>query len=513
MKEPGYARYVMGRICATGMRLATRMGSTLLRFAQASSVSYQSPTEMSLDDLAVRCRERNWSFHLTTDIHGVDSLDFVRKLSPDLGVVLGTRILKPALYAIPRLGSINIHKRKVPDYRGGGPIGLWEMLDGQTEIGMTVHRVAEKVDTGAVIRATTIRIDTYDTLASLALKADLEGEELLVAAVRGFVEKNAEEMPQKAGGRVFKSPKPYELRRLEKQLASQRQRYEAPRGRPVWKLLLRSMLYVLWLPLRNWRWRLAGTFPVVILYHHLISDRAHPMGTPTEVFLAHLRYLKRHYRIVSLKEATRLLQEGKVKQPTLVLTFDDGYAENFQNLRAVLRAEPTPVAHFVCSAMIAEGRPFPHDERENLIGFAPLSLSQLRQLRAEGQEVASHTRTHFDCGSQDLAQLQREVAGSRAELEKLLGERVAFFSFPWGKPRNVSSAALELAAKTYVWYCSAFGGWNLPGNGERHLRRHPYPQNLWELELTIQGVLERNVRTTLGGLPAQPPGDRQERNQ
>ena len=64
------------------------------------------------------------SFKVTGDYHCEESLEFVRSLNADLGIVYGTRILKPPLFSIPRLGSINIHKRKVPDYRGGGPVGL-----------------------------------------------------------------------------------------------------------------------------------------------------------------------------------------------------------------------------------------------------------------------------------------------------------------------------------------------------------------------------------------------------
>jgi peptidoglycan/xylan/chitin deacetylase (PgdA/CDA1 family)/folate-dependent phosphoribosylglycinamide formyltransferase PurN len=502
LRQPSYVAYVLSRMASAMADRLRAAATVLLRFAQASRVVYQNPNQLSLNDLAAFCRQQDWPFLLTSDIHGQDSLEFVRKQRADLGIVLGTRILKPMLYEIPVHGSLNIHKRKVPDYRGGGPVGLWEMLDGQKEIGITVHRVAEKVDTGAVVCSTVIPIEPYDTCASLALKADLLGEELLLAATRQLMQGTQSEQVQVGAGKTFKSPKPHEMRKYERDLKSMRPQYRPVYGRPMWKLLLRSCLYALVVPFRNWSCRLRKKFPIVILYHHLITDRPHPMGLPTTEFLKHLRYLKGHYRLASLREATQLLAAGMVEEPTVVLTFDDGYADNFLTLRAVLRVEPVPVTLFVCTDLIKTGAPFPHDVRAGLHGFLPMTVNQLQQLHGEEFEIGSHTRTHFDCASSDPVQLESEIAGSARHLQAILGSEPLFFSFPWGTPENMSDAAVRTAAETFQWYCSAFGGENWPGSSDAHLKRKPYPLNLWELELTLQNMLEFSPsRRPLHALP------------
>src|SRR5207247_10668136 len=115
---------------------------------------------------------------------------------------------KPALFSIPRLGSINIHKRKVPDYKGGGPVGLWELLDGQNEIGVTVHDVTEKLDAGAVVNFATIPIEPFDNLTSLALKAHVVGNDLIVRSVADFARGTLNLTTQQGVGRMLKSPNP-----------------------------------------------------------------------------------------------------------------------------------------------------------------------------------------------------------------------------------------------------------------------------------------------------------------
>jgi len=491
LPQPGYLSYVARRIAARLLRIAGDAGHALLRLAQASRVRSTSDFPQTVKELTAACASRSWASHLTADIHSAEALAFVRSVSPDLGIVLGTRILQPALYRIPVQGSVNLHKRKVPDYRGGGAIGLWELLDAQNEIGVTIHRVEEQVDTGAILRARSIPVDELDSLDSLALKADVVGEDLLLETVRDFVQGTLRETPQSGPGKTFKGPKPFAMSAYEKRIARMRKQFRAPLGRPAWKLLLRSSLYLWLIPWRNWQARRKRNFPVVILYHHLVSERPHPIGMPTTAFAAHLRYLKRHYRIVSLADALAMLRSGRVEEPTAVLTLDDGYGENFINLRAALRAEPAPVTLFVCPELIEKNRPFPHDVRDLRLDFRPFTPAEVQRLAGDAITIGSHTRTHFDCGSTDAAALEYEITGSRQDLERLLGAPVPFFSFPWGQPQHMSEPARQMAATQYRHFFSAFGGANLPGQGApQHLKRVAHPPHLWELELALQGVLD-----------------------
>jgi peptidoglycan/xylan/chitin deacetylase (PgdA/CDA1 family) len=116
----------------------------------------------------------------------------------------------------------------------------------------------------------------------------------------------------------------------------------------------------------------------------------------------------------------------------------------------------------------------------------------LTQMQADGFEIGSHTRTHFDCGSRDATALHSEIAGSKEELEQRLGRPVRFFSFPFGLPENISPQAADIAGRTYPYVLSACGGNNLAAaeGAVRHLRRWCHPNRLWDLELQLQGVLE-----------------------
>ncbi len=482
LRDPAFLSYIGVRLQTAGKAQAAKIGTSLLQLVHGGRPPAK-PAE-TLD-----C-----PLHITTDYHGQDSLEFVRNLNPDLGIVYGTRILKPALFSIPRLGSINIHKRKVPDYRGGGPVGLWELLDGQSEIGVTVHEVTEKLDAGAVVNSATIAIEPFDNLTSLALKAHVVGNDLIVKSVADYARGTLQLRAQQGAGRMFKSPTAQRLAQYQKELAARRPAFRAAAGRPAMKLLLKSALSLPGVAIRNWQCRRKGSFPIVILFHHLISDRPHRMAISTEHFLKHVQFLRKFYQIVSLTDAIEMLRTNTVKAPTVVLTFDDGYRDNFINLRAVAEQTGIPVTFFVSTDHISKGTEFQHDIDSQLCGFEPLSWDQLRQLQKQGFEIGSHTRTHFNCGSDNGIDLHSEIVGSKEDLEIQLGTPIEYFSFPFGLPENISPEALKIAARTYTHIFSAFGGRNTavqPQAELKHLKRVCHSNHLWSLELQIQGVLEK----------------------
>jgi folate-dependent phosphoribosylglycinamide formyltransferase PurN len=82
--------------------------------------------------------------------HSEACRDFLEGMAPDLGVVVGTHILRSEIFSRPRLGSINLHLGAAPEFRGSSP-GFYEMLEGVTEVGVTIHRVTDTLDGGNIL--------------------------------------------------------------------------------------------------------------------------------------------------------------------------------------------------------------------------------------------------------------------------------------------------------------------------------------------------------------------------
>jgi methionyl-tRNA formyltransferase len=115
----------------------------------------------SVTDMTVEiARKLEIPIHSVSDFHQPQSIELMKMAEADLGVVYGTNIIKESVFAIPRLGSINLHQGLAPFYRGSAPV-FWELFNGETEVGITVHRVAAKVDAGEIVLQETVPL-RYD---------------------------------------------------------------------------------------------------------------------------------------------------------------------------------------------------------------------------------------------------------------------------------------------------------------------------------------------------------------
>ena len=213
--------------------------------------------------------------------------------------------------------------------------------------------------------------------------------------------------------------------------------------------------------------------PVVVLFYHRIADdRANSWTTSNRSFARQVRWLARHFDLVSLEEAQRRIRTADNTRPCVSITFDDGYADNCQQAIPLLIKERVPCTYFVTLGNVSEGEPFPHDLAQGN-RFAPNNLQQLRAMAATGIEIGAHGYTHADLGAvTDRQELHREVVTAGEELQRLLERPVRYFAFPLGQYENLTSEAFQLAYEAgYEAVCSAYGGYNLPGDDAFHLQR------------------------------------------
>lgn len=111
----------------------------------------QSPDRYALDSIGriTEALPPAVDFLLPADARGLGRA--LTGYQADLLVIYGFNwILPPSVFTLPRFGTINIHASMLPRYRGPAPV-LWALRNGDPDIGVTVHRIDEGVDTGPVL--------------------------------------------------------------------------------------------------------------------------------------------------------------------------------------------------------------------------------------------------------------------------------------------------------------------------------------------------------------------------
>ncbi len=131
----------------------------------------------------------------------------LRKISPDIFVVVAFRILPKSVIEIPQKGAINLHASLLPKYRGAAPIN-WAVIKGEKETGVTIFQIKPKVDTGDVLLQRSIGIESHDTAGSLSKRLSEIGAESVLKVLDGLECNTLKPLPQD-DSIATKAPKVY----------------------------------------------------------------------------------------------------------------------------------------------------------------------------------------------------------------------------------------------------------------------------------------------------------------
>jgi methionyl-tRNA formyltransferase len=130
----------------------------------------------------------------------------LRELQPELiAVAAYGQILPKAILDLPRLGCLNVHTSVLPKYRGAAPI-QWALLNGDTETGVTIMKMDEQMDTGAILAMEKIPIRSDDNAQTLHDRLAELGAALLLKTIPDYVAGKIQPRPQPSAG-VSYAPK------------------------------------------------------------------------------------------------------------------------------------------------------------------------------------------------------------------------------------------------------------------------------------------------------------------
>jgi peptidoglycan/xylan/chitin deacetylase (PgdA/CDA1 family)/folate-dependent phosphoribosylglycinamide formyltransferase PurN len=414
--------------------------------------------------------------HFAGNLNESRAISILGASGAELGIVLGTRILKPAIFTVPAMGCINLHKGKVPEYRGMPP-GFWELFDGASEAGVTVHFVDKGLDTGDVIATGTVTIGKTDTPDTLLEKLHMEGYAALRTAVAALRDRTAAPLPQEKSNR---KPRSKPTLREESELARRLPHWRRRKGLPVIArnlyllFVYYSGLYFLVRTLHKFSKSRAAIF-----LHHRVNDYAQdPLTVDPETFAAQLLAISKRYSFGSTAEIVECVRSRRpIKPTTVAIHFDDCYRDVFQNGAPILTTLGIPACAFINSGYIGTGRTFPHDAAKYPFQFEMLSAAEVQAWKNLGLEVGAHTVNHVDLGRIDVAEAEKEIVQCGQELQSITGQSVAFFSFPFGRRDNITPQTRNLVQTAgYDALFSAHGGFvgpetdpfDIPRGGANH---------------------------------------------
>ena len=218
-------------------------------------------------------------------------------------------------------------------------------------------------------------------------------------------------------------------------------------------------------------WQRLTRSPVILMYHALggTGEFASRYVIPKRRFSLQMAWLKwRRYPVLSLEEFL-LHREAYRLAParSVIITFDDGYADNRTLAYEILRQYGFPATIFLVSGGIEGTNRW--DSDGELAGRSLLSYSDIRDMLHGGVRFGAHTRSHVPLTTVTASRVTDEVEGSRADLEHELGLPILAFAYPHGEYNPAIQAIVERAG--FLGACSCHTGVNDPMVASHALRR------------------------------------------
>lgn len=241
----------------------------------------------------------------------------------------------------------------------------------------------------------------------------------------------------------------------------------------------------------------------VLLYHRVCNLNFDPwkLAITPEEFDNHMRYIKDNYNIMRFED-----DWSNINEKTIVVTFDDGYADNFYNAVPILKKYDIPATFFISTNNIGTNSEFWWDElatmfhninkikfnyrgktynlekiddvrkaclevRSILINMSPekrreelnvlydkmsvpiqksilnrsMNQWEIQQLtKFDNISIGAHTKSHTKLSQLSVDSQREEIKGSKEILEKISGQKIEMFSYPFGSDEDYTEHTVEI---------------------------------------------------------------------
>lgn len=141
-----------------------------------------------------------------TNLKAPEFLMELKSFQADLQVVVAFRMLPEVVWAMPRLGTFNLHASLLPQYRGAAPIN-WAIINGEKETGVTTFFLKHDIDTGSIIFQEKEPIRDDDNAGTLYERLMRKGAALVLKTVQAVASGNYPAIPQPEDIEVRHAPK------------------------------------------------------------------------------------------------------------------------------------------------------------------------------------------------------------------------------------------------------------------------------------------------------------------
>lgn len=193
------------------LRALVREGYRVVAVVTAPDKPAGRGQKLHESDVKVAARELGLPVLQPEKLKAEEFVEAMRALQPDLGIVIAFRMLPEVIWAMPRLGTFNLHASLLPQYRGAAPIN-WAIINGERQTGVTTFLLNHEIDKGAILGQIKVPILDEDNVGTLYEKLMTVGcglvletvERIAAGDIDPVVQEHVDEATLRPAPKIFK---------------------------------------------------------------------------------------------------------------------------------------------------------------------------------------------------------------------------------------------------------------------------------------------------------------------
>lgn len=196
----------------------------------------------------------------------------------------------------------------------------------------------------------------------------------------------------------------------------------------------------------------------VLMYHSVDYEKGNELRIPKEKLREQMQYLKDNgYTTLTLEQLyNHFVNNAPIPEKSVVLTFDDGYADNYTNAFPVLKEFGFKAAIFVITKTVDTDSSY-------------LTSNMIKEMSDYGIDIESHTVNHDELNKLSYEEQCKTLKDSKGFLEKITDKEVKYIAYPFGKYNGDTLKAAKECG--YTMAVTTRGAWSNKSDGLLTLNR------------------------------------------
>jgi len=210
----------------------------------------------------------------------------------------------------------------------------------------------------------------------------------------------------------------------------------------------------------------------ILVYHRINNDKKDLLSVNVKSFEKQMQFLKENYNIISLNEMLEYFEKKKHPPPnSVVITFDDGYKDNYTNAFPILQKYSIPATIFLVYNYIGKNILFKWDSNvTDKAVSATLNWTEIIEMSKRGIHFGAHTITHPILTEIPFNEAKKEIRDSKLKLEEHLG-KISLFAYPRGEKDDFNENIKKVVECHFSCACTTISGTNNSNTDRFALKR------------------------------------------